>query len=63
MSVTIDNARNIACAIEILLWPCSGCLVHTLQLGVKKSMEIPQISRVLARARCVVTHFHHSSTF
>ena len=24
-------------------------------------MEIPQVSRVLARARRVVTHFHHSS--
>ena len=61
VSVTTDNARNIVCAIEILSWPRFGCLAHTLQLGVKKSMEIPQVSRVLARARRVVTHFHHSS--
>ena len=61
MSVTTDNARNIVCAIEILSWPRFGCLAHTLQLGVKKSMEIPQVSRVLARAQRVVTHFHHSS--
>ena len=50
VSVTTDNARNIVCAIEILPWPRYGCLAHTLQLGVKKSMEIPQVSRVLARA-------------
>ena len=61
VSVTTDNARNIVCAIEILSWPRFGCLAHTLQLGVKKSMEIPQVSRVLACARRVVTHFHHSS--
>ena len=26
-------------------------------------MEIPQVPRVLARARRIVTHFHHSSTY
>ena len=61
VSVTTNNARNIVCAIEILSWPRLSCLPHTLQLGVKKSMEIPQVSRVLAHARRVVTHFHHSS--
>ena len=50
VSVTTDNARNIVCAIKILSWPRFGCLAHSLQLGVKKSMEIPQVSRVLARA-------------
>ena len=61
VSVTTDNAQNIVCAIEILSWPRFGCLAHSLQLGVKKSMEIPHLSRELARARRVVTHFHHSS--
>ena len=36
-------------------------LVVTLQIGVKKAIEIPQISRALAHARHVVTHFYHSS--
>ena len=61
VSITTDNARNIVCATEILSWPRFGCLALTLQIGVKKAMEIPQISRALARARRVVTHFHHSS--
>ena len=61
VSITTDNARNIVCATEILSWPRFGCLTHTLQIGVKKAMEIPPISRALARARRVVTHFHHSS--
>jgi len=61
VSITTDNARNIVCAVEILSWPRFGCLAHTLQIGVKKAMEIPQISTALARARRVVTHFHHSS--
>ena len=61
MSITTDNARNIVCATEILSWPRFGCLTHTLQIGVKKAMEIPQISRALAHSRHVVTHFHHSS--
>ena len=61
VSVTTDNARNIVCATEILTWPHFNCFAHTLQLGVKKSMEIPQISKALARARRVVSHFYHSS--
>ena len=61
VSITTDNARNIVCATEILSWPRFGCLAHTLQIEVKKAMEIPQVSRALARAHRVVTHFHHSS--
>ena len=61
VAVTTDNARNIVNAVEVLSWQHFGCFAHTLQLGVKKSMEIPQVSKALARARRVVSHFHHSS--
>jgi len=44
------------CAAEILSWPCFGCLAHTLQNGVQKAMEIPQVPKALARTRRVVTH-------
>ena len=58
VSVTTDNARNIVNATEILSWPHFSCFVHTLQLGIKKSMEILHISKALARARRLVSHFH-----
>ena len=61
VSLTTDNARNIVNATEILSWPRFSCFEHTLQLGVKKSLEISQISKALARAHCIVSHFHHSS--
>ena len=43
VSITTDNARNIVNATKILLWPQFSCFAHTFQLGVKKSLEIPQI--------------------
>ena len=48
-------------AIEILSWQHFGCFAHTLQLGVKKTMQVPQVSKALRHARNLVGHFHHSS--
>ena len=61
VAVTTDNAKNIVNAIEILEWQHFGCFAHTLQLGVKKAMDVPQISKALGRAKRLVSHFHHSS--
>ena len=61
VAVTTDNARNIVNAIEILSWQHFGCFAHTLQLRVKKTMQVPQVSKALGRARNLVGHFHHSS--
>jgi len=44
MAVTFDNARNIVNAIENLSWQHFGCFAHTLQLGVKKIMQVAQLS-------------------
>ena len=44
---TTDNARNIVNALEILSWQHFGCFSHTLQLGVKKCKEIPEVSKAL----------------
>ena len=60
VAVTTDNARNIVNALGILQWQHFGCFAHTLQLGVKKAMDVPQISKVLGRAKRLVSHFHHS---
>ena len=57
---TTDNARNIVLALDNLDWPHVGCFAHTLQLGVKKAMEVPEIARALGRAKRLVSHFHPS---
>lgn len=57
---TTDNASNVISAMVSLEWSHFRCLGHTLQLGVKQAMEIPQISRALGRAKRLVSHFHHS---
>ena len=57
---TTDNARNIVLALDNLDWPHIGCFAHTLQLGVQKAMEVPEIARALGRAKRLVSHFHHS---
>ena len=58
---TTDNASNIVSAMSILEWAHFRCFGHTLQLGVKEAMEIPQVSRATGRAKRLVSHFHHSS--
>ena len=61
VAATTDNARNIVNALELLSWQHFGCLAHTLQLGVKKCMEVSQVSKALGRAWRLVSHFHHNS--
>ena len=61
VAATTDNARNIVLAIEMLEWQHFSCFAHTLQLGVQKAMDLPQVSKALARARRLVSHFNHSS--
>ena len=59
-STTIDNARNITLALASMEWPHVECFAHTIQLSVKKAMEVPEVARTLGRARRLVGHFHHS---
>ena len=58
---TTDNGRNIINAMEILgvlNFPCMG---HTLQLAITKSFDLRAVSKMLARVRKLVKHFHKSS--
>ena len=61
VATTTDNAKNIVNAIDRLDWLHFGCFAHTLQLGVKKAMDVPQIAKALARGKHLVSHFHHSA--
>ena len=61
VAATTDNARYIVLAIDMLNWQHFSCIAHTLQLGVQKVMAIPQVTKALAHARRLVSHFTHSS--
>ena len=41
-------------------WESLSCSAHSLQLCLKAGFDIPAISRLLACARKLVGHFHHS---
>ena len=60
VAVVTDNARNMVNAIselDLFNFPCIG---HTLQLGVKKSFDVPKVHTTLARVGRLVAHFHRS---
>jgi len=57
VAVTTDNTRNIVNAIELLHWQHFGYFAHTLQLGVKKVMELTPVAKALGRGRNLVSHF------
>jgi len=60
-ATTADNAANIVLAMEILGWEHFRCFSHSLQLAINQAIDIPQVSRALARTQNLVTHFHHSA--
>ena len=60
IAATTNNCSKIVLAIGILEWEHVRCFSHTLQLGVKAAMNILEVSKALAHARRLVSHFHHS---
>ena len=57
---TTDNASNMTKAmrnLNLLNVPCVG---HTLQLSVLKSFNLPIVTKMLARVRRIIGHFHRS---
>lgn len=59
---TTDNAANEKKAFEILNWRRFGCYGHRLNLVVKNALNIPEMTKVLAKSRKLVTLFHTSSS-
>lgn len=59
---TTDNAANITLAVELLGVIHIRCYAHTLNLATQKSLKLPQVSRLLAKIRKIVTFFHKSTT-
>ena len=56
-----ENAANEQKAFEILEWQRIGCFGHRLNLVVKAGLGVTEISRIIARGRSLVSHFHRSS--
>ena len=55
-----DNAANIQKACQLCEYPHFGCFAHTLNLCVKKGINIPEISRVVGKCRKLVAFFKQS---
>ncbi|XP_060569040.1 E3 SUMO-protein ligase ZBED1-like [Ruditapes philippinarum] len=62
-SIVHDNARNMQSASEKCEdWGDVGCFGHTLQLCVKPALELPNVSKIVAKSRKLVGYFKHSTT-
>ena len=57
-----DNAANERKAFDLLNWTRFGCYGHRLNLVVKSALAIPEISKIVAKGRKLVTFFHQSSS-
>ena len=58
---TADNGSNITRAMQLLGWDRISCFSHTLQLCVDKVINLPRVSKAVARCKQLVSHFNHSS--
>lgn len=57
-----DNAANERKAFELLNWVRFGCYGHRLNLVVKNALSGPEVSKITAKGRKLVTYFHQSSS-
>lgn len=57
-----DNAANERKAAEITGWVRFGCYGHRINLIVKHSLEVPELSKILGKSRKLVTFFHQSTS-
>ena len=56
-----DNGSNIVNAIGLMGIEHFPCFAHTLQLGIKRGLEVPRVQRVLGRCKKLVEHFKKST--
>ena len=57
---TTDNCGNIVNAVGLLGLEHVPCIAHTLQLSIKRGLDLPAVNKVLARCRKLVQHFRKS---
>ena len=56
-----DNGSNIVNAIGLLGIEHFPCFAHTLQLAIKRGLDVPRVQRVLGRCKKLVEHFKKSN--
>ena len=56
----LSAEEYICLALENLDIEHIGCFAHTIQLGVQKAMDLPEMSMAIGRAKRLVSHFNHS---
>lgn len=59
--VTTDNASNISKAVEESPFEHVRCFAHTINLSVKKGLEVGAVKSMLSDIREVVKYFKKSS--
>ena len=57
---TTDNGQNIVNAIGLLGLQHFPCLAHTLQLSIKKALNISKVHSTIGRCKKLVEHFNKS---
>lgn len=57
-----DNAANERKAFDLLEWCIFGCYGHRINLIVKNALALPELSKVIAKGKKLVTFFHQSSS-
>ena len=58
---TTDNAANIVNAASLLGIEHFPCFAHTLQLSVKKALDVQNVRNTIAQCKKLVQHFKHST--
>lgn len=60
VSCTTDNGRNIVNAIKNSKMQHVPCFPHTINIGINKALEVPQVKRAVARLKCLQNQIAHS---
>jgi len=60
-AVTTNNDSNILAAGDITGWLNMPCFSHMLSIDKEVALELPDVSRALARCRYLVSYFNCSS--
>ena len=59
---TTDNAANECKAFTLLNWVRFGCYGHRINLVVRNALSCPEVCKIIAKGRKLVTFFHSSSS-
>ena len=58
---TTDKAANECKAFTLLNWVRFGCYGHRIILVVRNALSCPEVSKIIAKGRTLVTFFHYWS--